>query len=91
MHALVGYQDGWKRSKFGEGHTFGPDQVPFLTKAKTISEKWLEQDNESLPSTFQVIIAKAGRKLFCLRPVWHKKTEEPKGHQFFNFATTFCF
>lgn len=44
----VGYHNfgGWKRSRFGEGHMFGPDQVRFFTKAKTISEKWLEQGND---------------------------------------------
>ena len=49
----VGYHNfgGWKRSKFGEGHMFGPDQVRFFTKAKTISEKWFEEDSES-ESTF---------------------------------------
>ncbi|QDQ02146.1 CoA-acylating methylmalonate-semialdehyde dehydrogenase [Lysinibacillus fusiformis] len=45
----VGYHNfgGWKRSKFGEGHMFGPDQVRFFTKAKTISEKWFEEDSTS--------------------------------------------
>mgnify|MGYP000958560975 FL=1 len=45
----VGYHNfgGWKRSKFGEGHMFGPDQARFFTKAKTISEKWLDLDEES--------------------------------------------
>lgn len=49
----VGYHNfgGWKRSKFGEGHMFGPDQVRFFTKAKTISEKWFEENSESA-STF---------------------------------------
>ena len=44
----VGYHNfgGWKRSRFGEGHMFGPDQVRFFTKAKTISEKWIEQRND---------------------------------------------
>ncbi len=48
----VGYHNfgGWKRSKFGEGHMFGPDQVRFFTKTKTISEKWLDQNNESASS-----------------------------------------
>lgn len=38
----VGYHNfgGWKRSKFGEGHMFGPDNARFFTKSKTISEKW---------------------------------------------------
>jgi malonate-semialdehyde dehydrogenase (acetylating)/methylmalonate-semialdehyde dehydrogenase len=45
----VGYHNfaGWKRSRFGEGHMFGPDQVRFYTKAKTISEKWLDIDEHS--------------------------------------------
>ncbi|MFD1927243.1 CoA-acylating methylmalonate-semialdehyde dehydrogenase [Sporosarcina siberiensis] len=49
----VGYHNfaGWKRSRFGEGHMFGPDQVRFFTKTKTISEKWFEENSESV-STF---------------------------------------
>ncbi|MGE6517514.1 CoA-acylating methylmalonate-semialdehyde dehydrogenase [Lysinibacillus sphaericus] len=49
----VGYHNfgGWKRSKFGEGHMFGPDQVRFFTKAKTFSEKWFEENSTST-STF---------------------------------------
>lgn len=49
----VGYHNfaGWKRSRFGEGHMFGPDHVRFFTKTKTISEKWFEADSESV-STF---------------------------------------
>lgn len=49
----VGYHNfaGWKRSRFGEGHMFGPDQVRFFTKSKTISEKWFEENSESA-STF---------------------------------------
>lgn len=39
---------GWKRSKFGEGHMFGPDTVRFFTKTKTVSERWPEsKDNEN--------------------------------------------
>lgn len=40
----VGYHNfgGWKRSKFGESHMFGPDTVRFFTKIKTISERWPE-------------------------------------------------
>jgi malonate-semialdehyde dehydrogenase (acetylating)/methylmalonate-semialdehyde dehydrogenase len=40
----VGYHNfgGWKRSKFGEGHMFGPDTARFFTKSKTISERWPE-------------------------------------------------
>lgn len=49
----VGYHNfaGWKRSRFGEGHMFGPDQVRFFTKTKIISEKWFEENSESA-STF---------------------------------------
>ncbi|MCH6266088.1 MULTISPECIES: CoA-acylating methylmalonate-semialdehyde dehydrogenase [Neobacillus] len=38
----VGYHNfgGWKGSKFGDGHMFGPDTVRFFTKSKTISERW---------------------------------------------------
>lgn len=45
----VGYYNfgGWKRSKFGEGFMFGPDQARFFTKSKTISEKWLNGDDET--------------------------------------------
>lgn len=41
----VGYHNfgGWKRSKFGEGHMFGPDQARFFTKTKTISERWPDE------------------------------------------------
>lgn len=49
----VGYHNfaGWKRSRFGEGHMFGPDHVRFFTKTKTVSEKWFEENSESV-STF---------------------------------------
>lgn len=45
----VGYHNfgGFKRSKFGEGYMFGPDQARFFTKVKTISERWLEADDET--------------------------------------------
>jgi len=48
----VGYHNfgGWKRSRFGEGHMFGPDQVRFFTKTKTISEKWLTQGHDATSS-----------------------------------------
>lgn len=38
----VGYHNfaGFKGSRFGEGHMFGPDQARFFTKMKTISERW---------------------------------------------------
>lgn len=49
----VGYHNfgGWKRSKFGEGHMFGPDQARFFTKAKTISERWPDE-TENTASSF---------------------------------------
>lgn len=39
----VGYYNfaGFKGSRFGEGHMFGPDQARFFTKTKTVSERWL--------------------------------------------------
>lgn len=39
----VGYHNfaGFKGSRFGEGHMFGPDQARFFTKTKTVSERWL--------------------------------------------------
>lgn len=45
----VGYHNfgGFKRSKFGEGYMFGPDQARFFTKVKTISERWMEADEET--------------------------------------------
>ena len=52
----VGYYNfgGWKRSKFGEGHMFGPDTARFFTKSKTVSERWpecgIEQASFSFPS-----------------------------------------
>ncbi|MGI9659049.1 MAG: CoA-acylating methylmalonate-semialdehyde dehydrogenase [Gaiellaceae bacterium] len=38
----AGYHNfgGLKRSKFGEGHLYGPDAARFYTKAKTISARW---------------------------------------------------
>lgn len=38
----VGYHNfaGFKGSRYGEGHMFGPDQARFFTKTKTISERW---------------------------------------------------
>ena len=38
----AGYHNfgGLKRSKFGEGHLFGPDAVRFYTKTKTVSARW---------------------------------------------------
>ena len=48
----VGYHNfgGWKRSKFGEGHMFGPDQARFFTKAKTISERWPDEAENTTSS-----------------------------------------
>lgn len=42
----VGYHNfgGWKRSRFGEGQMFGPDNARFYTKLKTISERWPGED-----------------------------------------------
>lgn len=38
----VGYHNfaGFKGSRFGDGVMFGPEQVRFFTKTKTISERW---------------------------------------------------
>jgi malonate-semialdehyde dehydrogenase (acetylating)/methylmalonate-semialdehyde dehydrogenase len=40
----AGYHNfgGLKRSKFGEGHMFGPDAARFWTKLKTVSARWPE-------------------------------------------------
>lgn len=49
----VGYHNfaGFKGSRFGEGHMFGPDQARFYTKTKTVSERWPEV-TEKAESTF---------------------------------------
>ncbi|MFJ6210686.1 CoA-acylating methylmalonate-semialdehyde dehydrogenase [Lysinibacillus sp. NPDC092081] len=49
----VGYHNfaGFKGSRFGEGHMFGPDQARFFTKTKTISERWMT-GQASAASTF---------------------------------------
>lgn len=49
----VGYHNfaGFKGSRFGEGHMFGPDQARFFTKTKTISERWMTGHTTSA-STF---------------------------------------
>ena len=49
----VGYHNfaGFKGSRFGEGHMFGPDQARFYTKTKTVSERWPEV-TEKTASTF---------------------------------------
>lgn len=33
---------GLRRSKFGEGHLYGPDAARFYTKIKTVSQRWPE-------------------------------------------------
>jgi malonate-semialdehyde dehydrogenase (acetylating) / methylmalonate-semialdehyde dehydrogenase len=40
----VGYHNfgGLRRSKFGDGHMFGPDAARFYTKMKTVSQRWPE-------------------------------------------------
>lgn len=49
----VGYHNfaGFKGSRFGEGHMFGPDQARFFTKTKTVSERWPDT-TETTTSTF---------------------------------------
>ncbi|MEK4423826.1 CoA-acylating methylmalonate-semialdehyde dehydrogenase [Solibacillus sp. FSL K6-1523] len=49
----VGYYNfaGFKGSRFGEGHMFGPDQARFFTKTKTVSERWPTETTVST-STF---------------------------------------
>lgn len=44
----VGYYNfaGFKASRFGDGHMFGPDQARFFTKTKTISERWLKESDD---------------------------------------------
>jgi len=36
---------GWKESRYGDGQMFGPDSVRFFTKLKTVSERWLDENN----------------------------------------------
>lgn len=50
----VGYHNfgGWKRSKFGESHMFGPDTVRFFTKIKTVSERWPETKDNKKDAAF---------------------------------------
>lgn len=38
---------GLRRSKFGEGHLYGPDAARFYTKIKTVSQRWPEPDQQS--------------------------------------------
>lgn len=40
---------GLRRSKFGEGHLYGPDAARFYTKLKTVSKRWPEPDDGALP------------------------------------------
>ncbi|KJA09413.1 methylmalonate-semialdehyde dehydrogenase [Acidovorax temperans] len=40
---------GLRRSKFGEGHLYGPDAARFYTKIKTISQRWPDADQEAAP------------------------------------------
>ena len=37
---------GLRRSKFGEGHLYGPDAARFYTKIKTISQRWPDADQK---------------------------------------------
>ena len=50
----AGYHDfgGLKRSKFGEGHLFGPDAARFYTKTKTMSARWPEPKGRSTGAQF---------------------------------------
>jgi malonate-semialdehyde dehydrogenase (acetylating)/methylmalonate-semialdehyde dehydrogenase len=40
---------GLRRSKFGEGHLYGPDAARFYTKIKTISQRWPDADQQVAP------------------------------------------
>ena len=40
---------GLRRSKFGEGHLYGPDAARFYTKIKTNSQRWPDADQEAAP------------------------------------------
>ena len=40
---------GLRRSKFGEGHLFGPDAARFYTKIKTVSQRWPEPAKKDDP------------------------------------------
>jgi malonate-semialdehyde dehydrogenase (acetylating)/methylmalonate-semialdehyde dehydrogenase len=40
---------GLRRSKFGEGHLYGPDAARFYTKIKTVSQRWPEPDKQAAP------------------------------------------
>ncbi len=40
---------GLRRSKFGEGHLYGPDAARFYTKVKTVSQRWPEAAQPATP------------------------------------------
>lgn len=40
---------GLRRSKFGDGHLYGPDAARFYTKIKTVSQRWPEPDQQAAP------------------------------------------
>ena len=40
---------GLRRSKFGDGHLYGPDAARFYTKIKTVSQRWPEPDQQGTP------------------------------------------
>ncbi|MCO5396591.1 CoA-acylating methylmalonate-semialdehyde dehydrogenase [Ralstonia soli] len=40
---------GLRRSKFGDGHLYGPDAARFYTKFKTVSQRWPEPDDDAMP------------------------------------------
>jgi malonate-semialdehyde dehydrogenase (acetylating)/methylmalonate-semialdehyde dehydrogenase len=40
---------GLRRSKFGDGHLYGPDAARFYTKFKTVSQRWPEPDQQARP------------------------------------------
>lgn len=42
---------GLRRSKFGDGHLYGPDAARFYTKLKTVSQRWPEPDDQALPAS----------------------------------------
>ena len=39
---------GLRRSKFGEGHLYGPDAARFYTKIKTVSQRWPQPDQKAV-------------------------------------------
>lgn len=40
---------GLRRSKFGDGHLYGPDAARFYTKIKTVSQRWPESQEAAAP------------------------------------------